>query len=101
MEKMTKKEMVDSLAEKTGETKAKTAIMIDAMFELIGETLIAGKDFPIFDVCTLKVEMAAERKVNPHFAKEKGAYVVPARRTLRCRCSDRLRNLFKEEVEAE
>ena len=30
MEKMTKKEMIDSLAEKIGETKAKTAIIIDA-----------------------------------------------------------------------
>ena len=44
---MTKKELVSAMAEKTEETKVKTTEMLDALIEVISETLSNGEEVAI------------------------------------------------------
>lgn len=58
---MTKKELVSAIAEKTGDTKVKAAEMLDAMVEVISETLENGEEIAISSLGKFSVKTRAER----------------------------------------
>ena len=63
---MTKKELVSAIAEKTEETKVKTAEMLDALIEVVSETLSNGEEVAIAGLGKFEVrERAAREGRNP------------------------------------
>lgn len=63
---MTKKELVSAMAEKTEETKVKTTEMLDALIEVISETLSNGEEVAISGLGKFIVrERAARTGRNP------------------------------------
>ena len=63
---MTKKELVSAMAEKTEQTKVKTAEMLDALIEVVSETLSNGEEVAIAGLGKFEVrERAAREGRNP------------------------------------
>ena len=63
---MTKKELVSAMAEKTEQTKVKTAEMLDALIEVVSETLSNGEEVAIAGLGKFEVrERAARNGRNP------------------------------------
>ena len=63
---MTKKELVSAIAEKTEETKVKTEGMLNALIEVVSETLSNGEEVAIAGLGKFEVrERAARNGRNP------------------------------------
>jgi len=78
---MNKKEMVDALAAKSGMTKTDSKMALDAMLEVIGETLKKGENVALVGFGSFSVVERPERKgVNPATKK---AIVIPARKAVK------------------
>jgi DNA-binding protein HU-beta len=68
---MTRQNMVDSLASRTGATKKDTEAFLSAFFEIVGQTLAAGDKIAFTGFGTFEVrERAARKGVNPRTKKE-------------------------------
>lgn len=78
---MNKKEMVEAMATKSGMTKTDSKKALDAMLEVIGETLRKGEKVALVGFGNFAVVERPERQgVNP---ATKQAIVIPARKAVK------------------
>lgn len=78
---MNKKEMVEAMAAKSGMTKTDSKKALDAMLEVIGETLRNGENVALVGFGNFSVVERPERQgVNP---ATKQAIVIPARKAVK------------------
>lgn len=78
---MNKKEMVDAMTAKSGMTKTDSKKALDAMLEVIGETLRNGESVSLVGFGSFNVIERPERKgVNP---ATKQAIVIPAKKAVK------------------
>lgn len=78
---MNKKEMVDAMTLKSGMTKTDSKKALDAMLEVIGETLKKGENVALVGFGSFAVVERPERKgINPATKK---AIVIPARKAVK------------------
>lgn len=78
---MNKKEMVEAMAAKSGMTKTDSKKALDAMLEVIGETLKKGENVALVGFGSFAVVERPERKgINPATKK---AIVIPARKAVK------------------
>lgn len=86
MEKISKKEMIDAVAELSGQTKKATADIIDSMIQFIMATTKSGNAVVISrDFGTFKPVQRKERTVNTPMMS--GAKTVPAKTALAFKAS--------------
>ena len=91
---MTKKELVSALAEKTEETKVKAAGMLDALIEVISETLSNGEEVAIAGLGKFEVrERAAREGRNPQTGE---AITIAASKVPAFKASKTLKDAVKE-----
>lgn len=68
---MNKTELITEVAERTGNTKKDAKTTVDAVFEVIQEKLVSGRDVSILGFGTFKVkERAARKGRNPQDGSE-------------------------------
>lgn len=92
---MTKKELVSAIAEKTEETKVKTAGMLDALIEVISETLSNGEEVAIAGLGKFAVrERAARNGRNPQTGE---AITIAASKVPAFKASKTLKDAVKAE----
>lgn len=92
---MTKKELVSALAEKTEETKVKAAGMLDALIEVISETLSNGEEVAIAGLGKFEVrERAAREGRNPQTGE---AITIAASKVPAFKASKTLKDAVKDE----
>lgn len=92
---MTKKELVSALAEKTEETKVKAAGMLDALIEVISETLSNGEEVAIAGLGKFEVrERAAREGRNPQTGE---AITIAASKVPAFKASKTLKDAVKAE----
>ena len=92
---MTKKELVSALAEKTEETKVKAAGMLDALIEVISETLSNGEEVAIAGLGKFEVrERAAREGRNPQTGE---AITIAASKVPAFKSSKTLKDAVKDE----
>lgn len=78
---MNKKEMVEAMAAKSGMTKTDSKKALDAMLEVIGETLRSGENVALVGFGNFTVVERPERQgVNP---ATKQAIVIPAKKAVK------------------
>lgn len=78
---MTKTELIERVAEETGETKAQTQRIIDSTLDAIEQSLSTGEDVTVTGFGTWRVrDRAARSGQNPHTGER---IVIPARRAAR------------------
>ncbi len=78
---MNKKEMVEAMAAKSGMTKTDSKKALDAMLEVIGETLRNGENVALVGFGNFAVVERPERKgVNP---ATKQAITIPAKKAVK------------------
>lgn len=78
---MNKKEMVEAMATKSGMTKTDSKKALDAMLEVIGETLRKGENVALVGFGNFAVVERPERQgVNP---ATKQTIVIPARKAVK------------------
>lgn len=92
---MTKKELVSAMAEKTEQTKVKTAEMLDALIEVISETLSNGEEVAIAGLGKFEVrERAARNGRNPQTGE---AITIAASKVPAFKASKTLKDAVKAE----
>ena len=92
---MTKKELVSALAEKAEETKVKAAGMLDALIEVISETLSNGEEVAIAGLGKFEVrERAAREGRNPQTGE---AITIAASKVPAFKASKTLKDAVKDE----
>ena len=92
---MTKKELVSAMAEKTEQTKVKTAEMLDALIEVVSETLSNGEEVAIAGLGKFEVrERAARNGRNP---QTREAITIAASKVPVFKASKTLKNAVKAE----
>lgn len=85
---MNKKEMVSAIAEKTGLTKVASKQAMDAMLEVIGETLAKGENVAMIGFGNFSVNVRPERKgINPSTKKQ---IVIPEKKVIRFKAGSEL-----------
>jgi DNA-binding protein HU-beta len=86
---MTKTELIERVAEETGETKAQTQRIIDSTLDAIEQSLSTGEDVTVVGFGSWKVrQQRARAGQNPHTGER---MVIPARRAARFTAGTRLR----------
>ncbi len=91
---MTKAELIDVVAEKTGLTKKAAASAVDATFNAIKEALAKGENFTLIGFGTFSVVERAERQgVNPQNPSEK--ITIPARKSVKFKAGKQLKDMVK------
>ena len=81
---MTMKDIKNEFANVTGFSKVEASKLVDAMYTLISDALIAGENIDIYGFGSLKANIVAEREMyNPLF----GHHVVPEHRVLKFKCA--------------
>ena len=90
---MTKKELIDVVAEKTGTTKVSAKETVDTVFAAIAETLVNGEtvDLSGFGKFTVK-ERAARKGVNP---ATKETIEIPASKVVSLKVAKALKESVK------
>ena len=92
---MTKKELVSAMAEKTEQTKVKTAEMLDALIEVVSETLSNGEEVAIAGLGKFEVrERAARNGRNPQTGE---TITIAASKVPVFKASKTLKNTVKAE----
>lgn len=92
---MTKKELVSAMAEKTEQTKVKTAEMLDALIEVVSETLSNGEEVAIAGLGKFEVrERAAREGRNPQTGE---TITIAASKVPVFKASKTLKNTVKAE----
>lgn len=92
---MTKKELVSAMAEKTEQTKVKTAEMLDALIEVVSETLSNGEEIAIAGLGKFEVrERAAREGRNPQTGE---TITIAASKVPVFKASKTLKNTVKAE----
>ena len=92
---MTKKELVSAMAEKTEQTKVKAAGMLDALIEVISETLSNGEEVAIAGLGKFEVrERAAREGRNPQTGE---TITIAASKVPVFKASKTLKNTVKAE----
>lgn len=87
---MTKQELINKLAEHSGEPKAAIIRVLDALTDTITETLVAGGDVTLNGIGKLVVSNRRERTVNSPMLG--GSRQLPASRTAKLRVSSLLKD---------
>lgn len=91
---MTKKELIDAVAARSGETKVNTGSMINHTIESIKDVLAKGEKVSIVDFLTISVKDVDAREArNPRTGE---TIDVPAKKSLRFSASKSLKNYINE-----
>lgn len=96
---MTKAEFITMIAKKTGQTKATTASIIDAVFEGLADVLANGESFtyPKFGAFVIKTR-AARRGKNPFNGD---AIDIPEKKAAKFKMSNELKKRIQNIVDDE
>lgn len=90
---MTKKQLVEKMAEKASLTKADAERALDAFVSAISEELVAGGDVQLTGVFSLKVgERPARMGLNP---KTKEKIMIPAKKVIKFKAGKQLTSLVQ------
>ncbi len=90
---MTKKQLVEKMAEKASLTKADAERALDAFVGAISEELAAGGDIQLTGVFSLKVsERSARMGLNP---KTKEKIMIPAKKVIKFKAGKQLTSLVQ------
>lgn len=90
---MTKTELIERVAEETGETKSQAQRIIDSTLDAIEQSLSTGEDVTVTGFGTWKVRHQAARSgQNPHTGER---IVIPARRAARFTPGTRLKQAVR------
>ena len=90
---MTKKQLVEKMAEKASLTKADAERALDAFVGAISEELAAGGDVQLTGVFSLKVsERSARMGLNP---KTKEKIMIPAKKVIKFKAGKQLTSLVQ------
>lgn len=90
---MTKKQLVEKMAEKASLTKADAERALDAFVSAISEELAAGGDVQLTGVFSLKVsERSARMGLNP---KTKEKIMIPAKKIIKFKAGKQLTSLVQ------
>ena len=87
---MNKQELINSVSERSGESKATVGRIIDSLTGVITDTLTAGEEVSLPDIGKLVVTSRAARTVNSPFAG--GTREVPASNSVKLRVAKRLKD---------
>lgn len=88
---MKKQELINAVAEKTGTTKKDARAVLEQVFEVFEDALVAGQRVPMGDLGRLEVTMRKERNgTNPSTGE---SMVIPAANVVKYRPSKNVKEL--------
>lgn len=91
---MNKQEIANRVAEVTGQTKKHALEMVEAVFEVIKEALVAGEKVSIYQFGKFEVKERPER--TGHNPKTMEPIVIPAGRSLKFKPAGTLKETLKK-----
>jgi len=87
---MNKQDLINQIAERSGESKASVGRMVDALTATITQAMVDGEEVSLPDIGKLVLTTRAARTVNSPFAG--GQRQVPASNSVKLRVAKRLKD---------
>ena len=96
LQKMTKNEMISAVANKVeGATKKDIGIVIDALTDVIKETVLAGDTVTIPEICKISSKDVAERSGVTKLGDVEKAWTKPAHKEACVKTLKSFKNIFE------